>query len=257
MITVLGGADTDRPCVLFDSVLARGSIAASSGTGANFAGPQTFDLWQPSALPADLTLTGAVAETVDMFAIGSHNLKTRAAGLSVSYSTTLAGAWVTLATVTPVDDDPLALIFAPVTAMRWRVTVTGAALPALGAAMIGRRLVIPSYVADGYIPFARARRVDVLSGETLGGQMLSARFRRGGGDLSIKFNPVPRAWVDQSVGAFATAYDRGGAFFVASSPALAPDDMGYCRRRGDELRPSYKAGARWADLALEVASYGG
>lgn len=257
MITVLGGADNDRPCVLFDSVLARGTVTASTGTGANFAGPQTFDLWQPTALPADLTLTQAVAESADMFAIGAHNLKTKAASFSLQYSTTAGGAFVTVATVTPIDDDPLALIFSPVTAMRWRVTVTGSAVPALGAAMIGRRLVIPSYVVDGYIPFARARRVDVLAGETLGGQMLAARYRRGGGDLSIAFNPVPRAWVDGSVGAFATAHDQGMPFFFASSPALAADDLGYCRRRGDELRPSYKAGARWADLALEVSSYGG
>lgn len=266
MISILGAAGPNdaRPVVLFDSLFWRAgaAIAASSTAAGSFAadiaGPQTFDWWKPATMPATLTLTLPAAEFADMFALVAHDMKSRGASLVLRYSPNLTTAFTDLAAVTPPDDGPLGLIFPSTFARRWQISVTGANAPALGVAMIGRRFSLPTAVTAPYVPLARARRVELLAGNSLGGQMFDARIKRGGGDARISFNPVPRAWADSDLRPFADAYDAGRPFFFGASPALAPDDLAYARRaaRAGELRPAWRDGARWADLAFEVETYG-
>lgn len=262
MISLLAGAtQAESPAVLFDNAFARGTLAASSaaadGAAANIVGPATFDYWKPAALPADLTLTLAAAETFDALALVAHDLGSKGATLVVKYSATAVSAFVTLATITPGDDTPLAMIFGAVSAQRWRLELTGAAVPAIGVAMVGQRLVIPANIAAPYTPTHFAARVELLTGASLGGQLFDSRIKRRGVQNSIRFNPVLRSWMGASLPAFARHYDSGLPFLWVASPAYDLSDVGYLRRAegAGELRPAIASGGLWADLALEVDGY--
>ncbi|AWB48885.1 hypothetical protein HYN69_10560 [Gemmobacter aquarius] len=262
MITCLSGAvDTANPAVLWSNALGRGTLVASTaaadGAAANALGPQTYDFWTPTAMPATLTATLPAAELVDCFAIAAHNLGTKAATVTLAYSVDLVAAYIDVATLTPTDDDAQMLVFPAVSARRLRLTVAGASIPSIGIASIGKRLVFPGGIQPGYVPFDRARRVQLLGGSTLGGHFLGNRVTRRGADMSVKFTVLPRTWADADLVPFNAHYDAGGAFFFAGSPSFLPQDCAYAWRSVDagEMRPALQAGGKWVDVGMELAAY--
>lgn len=263
MITLAGGAlQTDLSSVLYSNAFGRGTLAASSaaadGAAANIVGPATWDYWKPVTVPADITVTLAAAETCDMLAIAAHDLGSKGATLVLKYSVSAVSAYITLATVTPADDDALAVIFAPVSGMRWRLEITGASVPSIGVAMIGARLVIPGAVQSPYVPMNFARRVELMGGASLGGQLFDSRVKRLGLQNSMRFAPVLRSFVDASLAPFVVAYDAGLPFFWSVAPSYFANDLAYVRRAegAGELRPAVSDGGAWCDLAFEVEGYG-
>lgn len=254
-----GAADADKPAILFDNILSRATLDASStaiGAAANVLGPQTFDWWQASAMPATLTGTLAAAESCDCACIAAHDLGTKAATVIVQRWN--GSGWVAVATYAPTDDAALMLIWPAVSADQWRIRFTGASAPKIGIAFIGSRLIVPEAVAAPYIPADMAQRVELMAARSLGGQFLGVSVYRRGLEGEAGFGPVPRSWVDGALRPFAAHYDAGGTFFFAGAPALMPGDVAYCWRseNAGELRPSYSAGGYWAAIKMGLAGYG-
>ncbi len=252
-----GSADPDKPAILFDSVLGRATLAPSStadGAVANVLGPQTYDWWRASAMPATLTATLDAAESCDCCALIGDGL----AGLSVYVERKSGSTWLTAASAAPADDSALMLVFPAASATQWRIRITGSAPPAIRIAYLGARLIVPESVAAPYVAADSAQRVELMTARSLGGQYLGASTYRRGLSGEVAFGPVPRAWVDGDLRAFRDVYDAGGTFFFAGSPALMPRDIAYCWRgeSADELRPSYSAGGYWATVKMGLGGYG-
>lgn len=260
MIHVTGTpADLDRPAVLWHNLLADGTLTASGSAAgtfpANALGPQTYDGWAGDALPAWLAVELAAAAEADCCAIVAHNLGTMGATVIVEVWT--GSAWAAVATATPAGDDPLMLIWPVTSAARWRLRVTGAAVPWLGVVILGRRLIIPATIAPPYVPADLARRVDLEPQVSLGGHYVGATAWRQALELEAQFTPLPRSFVHGAdMMAFADHYDHGGTFFWAGGAAVMPRDLAYCWRRGDELRPANSPGDYWAAVTLRMAGYG-
>lgn len=257
-----GAADAFAPMVLYRNRLAEGALSATNTeTGyfvENVMGPQTFDYWKASALPAEFSVTLAAAAEFDCFALVAHNLGTVAASVSVYYSATDVSAWVEIGTYTFADDQAAAVIFPAVTGQRFRLVFNSAdAMPFVGVCFAGKRLVFPGAVLPPYVTAPNAARVDGFPSVSLGGQFLGSYTLRQGAELSAQFSPMPRAWIEGDFAAFRAAYDGSQPFFWAASPATFADDLAYCWRPdgGRELRPAFSEGALYASIAMELAAY--
>lgn len=261
MITIIGGGN-DGPVALFDNAFARGRITAGPVDGQNVAhnvlGPQTYDYFKPASMPSFIISNLPTNESINSIAIAAHNLGSSGANIRFIRTPSDSEPWVEIVRLWPVNDLPLLVMFPE----RWTkaigMEIAGPRAPSIGVVMAGRRFVFPSMVTAPYVPLNRARRVELLAGNSLGGQMFDARIKRLGGDTRIGFNPVPRAWAHDTLPAFADHYDAGKPFFFASSPSLNPTDVAYARRAqgAGELRPEWRAGGRFVDMALEVETYG-
>ncbi len=244
--------------VLYRNVLAEGTLSASSETADGFAanalGPQTFDFWTPSAVPATLSVTLPETVECDACAIIAHELGSAGATLEVQFWN--GAAWVTAMTITPEDDRDLLLIFGPRSSTQWRIRITDA-IASIGVVMIGPRLLIPFGVVPDYTPINLALSVQLGPNVTLGGQFLGNRILRVGANTSIQLVPQERWWIEQDAKPFIAHYNSGKPFIWASCPDLLPEDMAYCWRAGETLAASYGAGAVYGSMSMEVAAYVG
>lgn len=245
--------------ILYRNVLAEGTLSWSSQTADGFAanalGPQTYDFWTPTTLPATLSVTLGAAVICDACAIVAHTLGS--AGATVSAQWWNGSAWITAQSLTPTDDRDLLMIFAEATSAQWRIQVTGSTVPSIGVVMMGPRLLIPSGVQSGYVPLNLALDVELAPSITVRGQYVGTFVKRNGGATSIALAEQERFWIENDAEAFIAHYNEGAPFIWASCPDLLPEDMAYCWRAGGTLRASYDAGAQWGSMALEVASYVG
>lgn len=265
MITLLAGAgDTRAPSVLFGNVFAQGALVASSaaadGFAANALGPQTFDFWKPTAMPATLTVTLAAAATVDALALVAHDLAARAVAVTLAYSVTDVSGFLTVGTFTPPDADTNLLLFPAVTGRRFRLSLAGATAPAIGVAMLGRRLVFPADVQPPYRPLALSGRVDVIGAQSLSGQHLGNRWRRRAASGAVNLSAMPRDWFDGADAlAFADHYNTGKPFVWSADPAGLPRDCAYSWRSSGaaELVPEIQPGAIHAAFGMELEAYVG
>ena len=242
--------------VLYRNVLAEGVLAWSSQTADGFAanaiGPQTYDFWTPSAVPATLSVTLDAPQACDTAAIIAHTLGTAGATVEVQHFS--GGAWVTAQAVTPEDDADLVLLFGEVTAAQWRIRITGA-VASIGVAMIGQRMVIPDGVTAGYTPVNLALDVELSPSVTIRGQYVGAYIKRQGAGTDIPLAQQERWWVQGEAAPFISHYNAGRPFIWMSCPDLHPEDGTYCWRDGNALSANYGPGSVWASMTMQVSAY--
>jgi len=259
MIHIEGGASGAREAMaLYRNVLAEGVLAASSETDDGFMenalGPQTNDFWTAETLPAWLGVTLPSAVTCDSAGIAAHTLGS--AGATVAVQAYIGAAWVTVATVTPEDDDDILILFAEAEAEQWRIYITGAGdAPHLGIASIGPKLPFPLGVAADYRPIYMAHEIELMSSQTRGGQFLGNRINRIGAATTISLAQQEREWIETDGRPFMAHFNEGRPFFFASCPDLLPEDAAYCWRSGGNPFGAYGPGARYGTVTLDVEAY--
>lgn len=250
--------------VAYRNIMAEGTLSWSSqttdGAAANALGPQTYDFWVPSALPANIATLLPSAVACDCAAIVAHTLGTHASTAYVEASLD-GSAWVTFATIAPTDDADIFVLFSDLSAVpypRWRIRITGTTAPAIGIAWIGPRMIIPMGVQPSYVPLNLALNIEMLvSNNTRGGQFQGNRVEKVGASTSINMAPQERWWVQSEAVDFIAHYNEGKPFLWLSCPDLHPLDAHYVWRAGDTLAGSYSAGSQWVDMAISVSAYVG
>lgn len=215
----------------------------------------TSDVLAPS-----LTVTLASPATVDALALVAHDLAARGVSASLAYSVSDVSAFVPVGTFTPPDADANLLIFPAVTGRRFRLSLSGPSMPAIGVAMLGRRLVFPADVQPPYKPLAQSGRVDVIGAQSLSGQYLRPVFRRRAASGAVNLSAMPRAWFDGADAlAFADHFNTGKPFVWSADPAGLPRDCAYAWRSSGaaELVPEIQPGAIHAAIGMELDAYVG
>lgn len=264
MIYILPGAtDTLAPFALFDNKFSEGALTAyntpAESAAENMLGPQTYDYWRSSVVPAVATVVLAAPAPSDCFAFAAHDLGSKNAQVNIYYSPTDVAGWYEITTIYPVDDKPFAVLFPSITAQRWRVRIgTADAPPSIGICYVGKRLVFPADVAPPYVTAPHAARVENFPSLSAGGQLLGVRQKRKAGEMSVNFSPIARAFIEGDMAMFRARYDDGLPFFWAASPGKYPDDLSFAWRPdgGGELRPAYDAGGRNAQISMSLQTYG-
>lgn len=252
-----GDPDNSQPTVLFDSVLTRGTLVASTeatdGAGSNATNGKTNDFWTPTALPATLETTLSAAEECDCAAIVGHTLGTDGATLEVDYHD--GATWQTLSTTSPTTDETIFIIFGAQTRTRWRIRITGSTIPSIAVALIGKRLSLPGGVTLSYTPIYKAKDVELLSGVSRKGHFIGNRVQRRGASTTISLAPIDRSWIESNLDPFNNYFDDGGAFVFASAPSVFTKDAAYCWRGNSTLRPSHSVSGDLEDISMQVNAY--
>lgn len=259
MIYVVGSPTTPSlPMVAFDNIFAKGTLLASTsttdGAAANAIVEGTYNYWIPSALPADLQTTLGVATLANCFGIIAHNYGTKGATLHLEYFTTV---WVTITSITPTDDSPILAVFADTTATQWRIRITGTLIPATGVIYLANRLIIPGGVKAPYTPVWQADRVELMNSQSIGGKYITNRAVKRGKETMISLTSVTRTFAEVNLNAFRLKFNEGSPFIWASGPSIFPKDVGYCWRKGGELRPTFDQDAIWMALEMDVSADAG
>jgi hypothetical protein len=256
-IYVVGSPTTPSlPMVAYDNIFAKGTLTATSatadGAAANAIVEGTYNYWIPSAMPASLQTTLGSATGADTFGVIAHNYGSVAATVNFEYWN--GSAWITITTITPTDDSPIVAIFTTITATLWRIRLTGATAPATGVVYLAARLIIPGGVQAPYTPVWLAERVELMNSTSLGGKYIKNRAVRKGKETTIKLAAVTRTFAETNLNAFRIAFNNGEPFLWASGPSLFPNDVGYCWRKGGEIRPTYDQDAIWMALEMDISA---
>lgn len=250
--------DTHHAAILYRNVLSEGTLSASSetadGAAANALGPQTYDYWTPTSVPATLAVALSAAAECDACAIVAHNLGSTGATVTVQHYD--GAAWVTDAEITPTDDSDILVIFEAAESDQWRIRVT-TAVASIGVAMIGPRLLVEGGARVGYTPINLAAVVELAPSITVKGQYVGTFVKRHGAKTTVALALQTKEWVEDTAAEFIDHFNEGSPFIWASCPDLLERDLGYCWRAADVLQIVYTAGAQWAEISMGVQAYVG
>lgn len=152
---------TGLSLILYDNRFADGTPVASTAADGDFDAKNINDFrpytwWQPTVLPATITIDCGPAKAADYCVVYGHDLGAQGATLEVRYSTDNFAADDNLAaTITPTDDKPFLLTFTEQTKQYWRITITGTTMPSLAIVAVGSKLELPRRLRLGFDPLGR------------------------------------------------------------------------------------------------------
>lgn len=190
---------TDYPKCLYENRLDDGTPAASTtATGydvLNLRDWRPFTSWQPTALPATVTVDCGSAKAADYWCVYSHDLFTAGCTIELRGSTdNFAASNVLVDTVTPSSDASFARHFVSVSYRYWRFRITGAAtMPTLAIASVGVAFDIPMYLTSGFDPLGRDPMGVLNRSET--GQPLGRTVQWERWEQRLSFETLTWAWL--------------------------------------------------------------
>ena len=176
-----GATDTANANVLYQNIFEDGTVTVSSetsdGDGLNAIEDTTFDFWTPASVPAHIHVDYGEDVECDCMGIASHTAGTEGTTILVQHSDNDAD-WTTIASVSPLTDDTIFVIFPTTEARYWRIRQTDAVC-SIGVIKLGKRLVFPSGVISGHIGINHSSRVELLTPNvSQQGQFLGTRIKR-------------------------------------------------------------------------------
>jgi hypothetical protein len=126
------------PTILWNNIFTSGTLSASSEAAGypkeNAVSEATYNAWQPTTLPATLTIDKGSAVSVDSAALVAHNCGTKGNTVEIQSSTDNI-TYTTRGTVVPTDDTTILMLFTSVSARYWRFRFTNGIVPYVGVAM--------------------------------------------------------------------------------------------------------------------------
>lgn len=152
---------TAYPKMLYNSRLDDATpVASTTATGysvLNLRDWRSYTAWQPTALPATVTVDCGSAVAADYWLIYGHDLFTQGCTIEVRGSTdNFAASNVLVDTVTPASNANFVRHFASASYRYWRFRITGAAtMPSIQIAAVGVAMDIPAYLSSGFDPIGR------------------------------------------------------------------------------------------------------
>jgi len=155
---------TDLPKFLYDNRFSDGTpVASTTATGysvLNLIDWRSYTAWQPTALPATVTIDCGSAVAADYWTIFGHDLHTSGCAIQLRASTdNFATSDVLVDSLTPSSDANFVRHFASVSYRYWRIRITGAAtMPSINIASVGVAFDIPVYLSGGFDPIGREPR---------------------------------------------------------------------------------------------------
>lgn len=262
MITIENGAfDGSAPTALYENLFTEGTLTGTGSTGfevANAVTGTTWDFWRPpSAAVASIQVVLSTSQIADCAFIAAHDLFTNSAQVRVQYSTNGGTTWINATDwITPADNEAIMLLFPEFTGNAWRIQQRNG--PAnIGVAMVGKKLAFESGIDGRRVGFVHGHKVEVMGGNSVGGQFLGQRVRRRGGNIRVRFPWLTTPWVTDNMIPFERHYNDGIPFAFAGNPAYDADDLAYCWRpdNGSELRPNYVENGRAAEITMAMEYY--
>lgn len=262
MIYIETGAvyDTDMPTVLYENLFTQGTLsgaASSSFPKENAITGSTWDYWQAiDDITRSISVDLATQETADCLFIDAHDAATVGADFRLRVSVDGGLNYVALTDwITPADNSPIMVLFPSSTGNSWQLQ-TKDGPPKVGVIMLGQKLAF-EYGIEDPVSFRHGDRIEIMGGDTLGGQFVGQQIRRKGGNTSFSFPWLTADWVNNQMAEFEAHYNDGLPFGFALRPSYDADELAYCWRPqgGQELRPQYQQMGKAMTMNMQVSYY--
>lgn len=202
-------------------------VASTTAAGfdvANLLDFLPYTQWQPTALPATVTVDCGLAKAVDYWAVWGHDLNAQGATIELRKSSDNFGAVdVLVDSLTPGDDKPFMREVDTADERYWRFRITGATMPSLGIAAAGAALVLPQYLEPGFDPVGR--KVMGTLNRTVKGNPRGREVKYELWEQTLDFTAIDRAWLRSTWKPAWEAHLRANPFVFAWDPAGHPDEL--------------------------------
>lgn len=230
--------------------------AAAGYAAANAVSPRTDSFWRPTATTGWLEINAGTAQSVSYAGIAAHDLGTRAATVVVEYFN--GSVWVQAGpTVTPANDGAILVLFAAISAARWRLRITAsAAAPTIGVIQFGAVTELPRKATFApSISFERARSVTYAANITEGGHFAGRTVVRTSLNPKMAVDYLPETWIASEWDAFAL-HAETLPFFVADRPGDYAQSVAYAWTNGPAQAQRSIANATVANsVELELTGF--
>ena len=248
------------PTILFNNLFLVGTLSASTEAVGflkeNAVSENTNKSWQPTALPATLTIDMITAKAVDSFAIAAHNCGTKGNTIALQSSPDNS-VWTTRCTVVPTDNTTILGLFNSQTFRYWRILISGGTVPNISVAMLGPRFNFPAGVKAPYTPLWLSQTYELLTAMSMGGQFFGNKVIRKGAGTKINLVSFDRTFGEATILPFRDHYNLGKAFVWAAGPAIFAKDVGYVwREERSIMSPTFDENGSWMSVGMEVMAYG-
>lgn len=208
------------------------------GEAVHAAYPSTFDVWEPSSVPAWWRWDAGQNVTADYCGIAAHTLGS--IGRTIVLRTSADGSNYTDVhyIVTPSTDEPIMILFPATTARYWDLKMTidgsntsGSPGAAIGVVYLGQALAMQRAIYSGHSPINLARRTTVLPSRSVSGQFVGRSVIREGLEASFDWRNLEPQWYRDNFDPFVAAA-RERPFFIAWRP-LDWSEAAYGEVEGD------------------------
>ena len=237
-----------------------GTAIIAGGERANAVTGSTYDKWRPNVTgtTAALSFDFGTARTIKFASIAAHNAYTFGATVALQSSPNNS-VWTTVSSALAVKG---AMAFRVTGSARyWRFNFTGLTASnalSVGVAFMGQELVIPTRLYQGFAPVITPTEVQLQSNVSVGGELLGSSVITQGSRLSVDISLVHPTfirganWMD-----FQTAFGIGKGFFFAWRPQKYPQDLHYCWRDGDVIRPTNTGPLDFMNISMGARVHNG
>ena len=239
----------------YKTICTRDNVVASSQAAgfeaADAVNIFTNEYWQPNVLPATWTCTPATGTDSDYIGIAAHTLGSNGCTVGIEY-TTDGTTWTELFSFAPEDNQAIMLIYEPVTAMAWRLTVSGGTgIPRLGVIYIGESLAMQRPIYGGHAPITLQLKTILTNQMSEAGQFMARSIVRQGVGTSYSWSNLTAGWVRQYWRPFQKAA-RSVPFFIAWRPISFPDETAFVWTLSD-ISPSNSGMKNFMSISMDVA----
>lgn len=173
-------------------------------------------------------------------------------GVTVQYSTSTGGSFVTVASETPANDRPLLVLFDEVSARRVRVTLSSSRQITHVSAGIALQMQRPIF--GGHNPITMSRQTEYQSRRSESGNFVSRNIIREGLNGQYEWSNLTDDWVREYFDPLILSA-RKLPFFIAWRPEDYPDEVAYAWTTGD-ISPSNIGTRNLMSVSMDVQAYG-
>lgn len=177
----------------------------------------TYEKWKPTQVPATWEYNHGSSVTCDNCCIAAHTMGTNGNTLTIQYWT--GAAWASLSPATVIANDmAIMAIFAPRTAQRWRISITGGTAPEIGVVKFGLAMQMTRPIFGGHAPLDMGRQTQLRSNYSETGEFLGRTKQRVQMATGFAWQHLTDAWVRANWRPFQKAMETE-PFFIAWRPA--------------------------------------
>lgn len=217
--------------------------------------PDTFEFWQPTALPATWKVDLGSPRDVDYVGIAGHTFGTDRCAVEVKTSTENAAFTTFSGPVLPADNAPLLFLDTSRVARWVQLSITGASImPRIAVVYAGVVLPMQRSIYGGHAPLPLSRETVLFQSLSRGGQFLGQNFRRHGVKGSASFRHLTAEWYRLNFDPFVKAA-RKFPYFFAWRPETHPKEIAYVWT-GEDIAPQNQGIRDFMSVAWNMSGIG-
>lgn len=186
----------------------------------------TYEYWKSDSTTGIWTYDPATPIECDCLCIAAHTIGSSASEVRLDYWD--GSSWVVVLGHTAVaDDGPIMVLFAPITATRWRLRFRNGTPPMLGVVRLGKALQMERPIYAGHGPVTLARETVLRSNFSETGEFLGRSKQRNMLATSFAWDRLSETWVRQNWPSLQRGIESE-PFFIAWRPG-DNQDVGFCQ----------------------------